>query len=430
MSIPAVGVSNIMLRLAAYRLFLFVFPLIVAIFVFAKTSTSEVEYTAYARLLPPQANNTTATSLASQIGGNAVLGASALTLKNPSDLYASIFLSRFVQDYVIREYQLAKYYGEPDIDSLRHLVSRKTKVEVGRDGIITLAYTDQSSEKSAQIANGMIAAMYRLAKDLSRNEASRRSEFYDTLIEEAVKKREIVSKRLVEAEKASGLTRLKGQEEASAAVVIELKGLIATREVELQKLSVVATQYHPEIIRIQSELSALRNQLEKISENRVMSNAKGSVPITAQSSHDKESNLASSVGKFVLPFDSYAELRSQVEPLRREEDVANQVVEQLVKAKALSKVDESRDLAVISVLDPATAPTKKSGPRVMMSTISATIISFLMAFVLALAWDVLLARDARRSRWADVFWAFFGRGRSFSFAKKNAKNTQENKDTP
>ena len=66
----------------------------------------------------------------------------------------------------------------------------------------------------------------------------------------------------------------------------------------------------------------------------------------------------------------------------------------------------------------------------MMSTISATIISFLMAFVLALAWDVLLARDARRSRWADVFWAFFGRGRSFSFAKKNAKNTQENKDTP
>ena len=190
-----------------------------------------------------------------------------MTLKNPSDLYASIFLSRFVQDYVIREYQLAKYYGEPDIDSLRHLVSRKTKVEVGRDGIITLAYTDQSSEKSAQIANGMIAAMYRLAKDLSRNEASRRSEFYDTLIEEAVKKREIVSKRLVEAEKASGLTRLKGQEEASAAVVIELKGLIATREVELQKLSVVATQYHPEIIRIQSELSALRNQLEKIRRN-------------------------------------------------------------------------------------------------------------------------------------------------------------------
>ena len=61
MSIPAVGVSNIMLRLAAYRLFLFIFPLIVAIFVFAKTSTSEVEYTAYARLLPPQANNTTAT---------------------------------------------------------------------------------------------------------------------------------------------------------------------------------------------------------------------------------------------------------------------------------------------------------------------------------------------------------------------------------
>lgn len=416
MSVPAIGISTILLRLAQYRWILFLLPTCAAVLFAIKALLSPVEFTAYARLLPPQANNTTASSLASQIGGNAMLGASALTLKNPSDLYASIFFSRYVQDYVITEFQLAKYYKEYDLDSLRSLVSKNTKVEVGRDGIITLSYTDESNQKAAQITNGMITAMYKLAKELARNEALRRSEFYDTLIDESIQKRNLVTEKLVNVEKKYGLTRLKGQEEASSAALIEIKGMIATKEIELQTISVTATPYHPEFVRIKAELEALKIQLQKLTTPKLPSTVNQSENTTDLSTQAEHHRLPATQNQdsknvnnqFIIPFESYAEVRSIVESLRREEELTNQVVEQLIKAKALSRVDESRDLAVISVLDAATPPTKKSGPRVTLMTISAAIITFLLTMMGLLMWDVLLAGDARKSRWTQVFWAFFG----------------------
>lgn len=406
MTIPAVGVSSLMLRLAAYRWFLLLFPLLLALAVGIKSMLSPPEFTAYARLLPPQANNTTASSLASQIGGNAVLGAAALTLKNPSDLYASLFLSRSVQDDVIESFNLTERYQESDLDVLRDHLAKNTRVEVGRDGIITLAFTDKTSEAAADIANGMIAAMYRIAKRLARNEAARRSEFYDVLIEEATHSREAASQRLLEIEKATGLTRLKGQEEASSATIVELQGLIATREVELRRMAVVATESHPEVQRVRSELAALRAQLSAISQPRRPASAPPSIRPHTQYFASAPRRKSSEPEQILLPFVSYAELRNKVEPLRREEEVANQMVEQLVKAKALSRVDESRDIAVISVLDAATPPTRKSGPRVVMNTVAAGLIGVLLAFLLALVWDVLFAQDARKSRWKQVFLAF------------------------
>jgi uncharacterized protein involved in exopolysaccharide biosynthesis len=75
------------------------------------------------------------------------------------------------------------------------------------------------------------------------------------------------------------------------------------------------------------------------------------------------------------------------------------VLAQLIKARALSRVDESRDFSVISILDAAVAPTKKSGPRVYVNAIAAGLIGFFLALILALTWDLLFSDPARRARW-------------------------------
>jgi hypothetical protein len=245
----------------------------------------------------------------------------------------------------------------------------------------------------------------------------------------------------MEFEKASGLTRLKGQEEASSAVVVELQGLIATREVELRRMAVVATENHPDMVRMRAEVAGLREQLRAISQPRNLratpssAAAKTSVLAPTPSAPSASASSAASSasapsltpatpattpigagkddnnnGQILLPFQSYAALRRQAEPLRREEEISSEVVEQLVKAKALSRVDESRDLAVISVLDAATPPTRKSGPRVVVNTVAAGVIGLLLAVLAVLVWDLLFAQDARQLRWRNVFFAFVGRG--------------------
>lgn len=406
MSVPAVGVSSILLRLSRYRWLLILMPLVLGMLVGVQSYRSLPVFTAYARLLPPQTNTATASSLLNQIGGTAVLGASALTLKNPSDLYASLFFSRTVQENVIAQFGLAKHYGEYDKDELCALIAKRTKVEVGRDGIITLAYTDKSSESAAAIANGMIQAMYKIARILARGESQRKVEFYDSLIVEAKEKIEISNSKLFETEKALGLSRLKGQEEASVAVVVELRGLIATREVELRKMAVVATREHPEVIRMQSELDALRAQLLSISQPKEK--------LIVSGAERKKSLIKDDI---FIPLQDYAALRAKVEPLRREDEINSNVLEQLIKARALSRIDESRDFSVISILDPAVAPTKKSGPRVFVNASVGGFIGFLLAIICALTWDILFTDEARRERWHKVLHSFF----PFKFRKRSIK---------
>jgi uncharacterized protein involved in exopolysaccharide biosynthesis len=56
MSVPAVGLSNILLRLMRYRLWLVLFPLALGLSTGIYSKLQWPVFTAYARLLPPQTN--------------------------------------------------------------------------------------------------------------------------------------------------------------------------------------------------------------------------------------------------------------------------------------------------------------------------------------------------------------------------------------
>ena len=395
MSVPAVGLSNILMRLMRYRLWLVVFPLALGLATGIYSKLQWPVFTAYARLLPPQTNASSATALLNQVGGGAAVGAAALTLKNPSDLYASMLLSRTVQDDAIARFKLQAHYSIDDIDLVRVEVAKRTKVEVGKDGIITLSYTDKTGLMAADVANGLIEAMYRVASRLARQDDARRMAFYDRLIEEARQTQEAADLKLLEVEVKTGLTRMKGQEESSTAAMVELRGMIATREVELAKSSVTATARHPEMVRLQSELTGLRAQLGRL-EPRV--SGKSGLPDDGV----KKFEQARRDKNLFLPFGDYAQRRALVEPARRDVENAQNVVAQLVKAREFSRGDDTRDLSVMQILDDAVAPTRKSGPKVVFNAVAATIVGFFFAVMAALVWDILFTDMDRRQRWRLV----------------------------
>jgi tyrosine-protein kinase Etk/Wzc len=412
MTIPTIGLSSILMRLARYRRLLVFTPIVVGCTAGLVAAFSLPIFTSYARLLPPQTNTATASTLLNQVGGSAALGASALTLKNPSDLYASLFMSRSIQDEVIKRFDLMQHYQEDDMDQLRLLVAKRTRVDVGRDGIITLSYTDKTSERAAQIANGMIDAMYSIGQRLARDEAERRQGFYEILINEAKARLHSADQRLLEREEETGLTRLKGQEEASVAAITELRGMIATRQVDLAKMRQSGTDRHPQVVRMRAELLALQSQLQGLEHV-------GKIRPENLESADTSRWVRDGKALFV-PFKDYPRMRALIEPLRREVEMNNNVIEQLVKARALSRVDESRDLSVIQVLDGAVAPTRRSGPRPLLNAAVGGVIGFLLAALAALFWDLLFTNDLRRERWKNVIHSFS------PFHTKNVSATGDN----
>jgi tyrosine-protein kinase Etk/Wzc len=317
------------------------------------------------------------------------------TLKNPSDLYASLFLSRTVQDAVIEKFNLQESYEIDDADDLRLEVAKRTKVSVGKDGVISLSYTDLSAQGSADIANGLIEAMYQVARRLARDDTRRRLEFYDGLLDEARKKYQVASQKLLEMERETGLTRLKGQEESSASAMAELRGLIATREVELQRASLVATDRNPDVMRLRQELGALRGQLSRLeSSGRLPEQSK----FTGKDD-PKSKNL-------FVPFNQYADRRTLVEPLRQEIEIMEKLIADLTKAREFSRGDETRDLSVMQVLDYAVPPTRKAGPKVVGNAIIAFVIVAILTAVLVVLFDILFTDPQRRARWDRVRQSF------------------------
>lgn len=400
MSIPVVGLSSILLRLSHYKKLLIWLPLCIGLLAGLVSKLMNPYFSAYAKLLPPQTNSSSASTLLNQVGGNAaVLGASALTLKNPSDLYASLLLSRTVQDKVITDFKLAEHYDIDDADMLRGHVLKRTKVQVGKDGVITLSYTDKTAELSAAVTNALIDSMYDTAKRLAREDTKRRMEFYDNLIHDAGKRLQTADKRLMELEMKTGLTRMKGQEESSVAATTELRGLIVTREIEYAKAREVITERHPEMLRMRTELQSLRDQLARI-ESTGRYRATGTEDILKQYESSKRNR------GLLLSFQEYSQLRTLVEPARRDVESLEKVLAELGKAREFSIGDETRDLSVMQVLDRAVPPSRKAGPKVLLNAVIGAVLGFLLVAIGAILWDILFTDPARRDRWKNVFRAF------------------------
>lgn len=366
------SLPRLLLRLSRYRAALLFVPALASAAALGSAALAPDEYTAMARLLPPRTNTATATSMLSQIGGTETLGASALTLKSPSELYASLFLSRSVQDAVIVRFELAERLGDNDMDSLRQFLVAHTHVEVREDGIIELKYVDDDPVKAAMIVNGMIDAVYLKAQQLSKMEADNRLAFYDQIIGETRARLVSAEAALRALESDTGYTRLKGQEEASSLTAAELESTLMARRTQLSRMLTVATEAHPAVRRMRAEIDALQASRRAI--------GKGHEP------------------GVVMQVGTFPDLQAQIEPARRELQIQTEVLEYLTKARQLSRVDEKRDLSNVQVLDAAVPPTQKSGPRAMRNLILSVAIAFMLTLMACLAWDMLMQDRTQRRR--------------------------------
>lgn len=391
------SLPRLIVRMARYRRWLIAVPVLACMIAAAANLLATPRYTALARLLPPRTNTATAQALLNQIGGSETIGASALTLDSPSELYASMFLSRSVQDHCIAHFDLARRYDEPDVDALRQLMAGKTRVDVREDGIIELRFEDRDPRFAAAIVNGMIDAVYRKAQALSHAESEGRLSFYDEIIAETRRRLGTAETALRALEAETGYTRLKGQEETTSLTVGDLESALLARETQLARMLATATEAHPSVQRIRREIAALRGKRKALDQAGAAGDA---VPGNA-------TGTPSGNGSLILPVGRFPSLQARVEPARREVQIQKEVLEHLMKARQLSRIDEKRDLSNVQVLDRAVPPTRKSGPRIVRNTVLATTIAAVLALLACLGWDTFYQNRRHRRVLQRLLRAYF-----------------------
>ncbi len=322
----------------------------------------EPVFRAQARVLPPQVSSTVASNLMMLVGGSGDLAASAAGQKNPSELYLGILRSRSVLLPLIEAHQLVAHYRVETIDDAERRLNANLATTLGKDGIIVIEVSDKDAALSATLCNAAIEQMYEVSRRLASDERQRRNNFYAPWLADARGRLVQAESRLREAERRTGLARIKGQEESVISTAAELQSQITSIASAAAAMRAYATPGNPELQRVEAQLGALRarySQMERRTEG-----GQNSLHVSLSSAN---------------------ETAEEVSRLRRDAKLQEGLLEIVSRIAELSKVDETRDLSLIKILDRAVAPTKQISPRRSINATLGAGVGFFIMFMFVLA---------------------------------------------
>jgi len=313
-------------------------------------------YSATAKILPPQKDSGGGLSaLLGQAGGLAGLaGLAGGGLGGGSELYLGMLKSRSVADAVIKRLDLTTVYKSKTLEAARKRLDDAVKVQVGKDGIISIITEDHDPKRSALLANAFVDELGKTTIRLNLSKAGTERMFLE-------KRLELVKKDLVAAENdlktfAQGhkIVQVDAQAKASLEGVARLKAELASKEVQLAVLSSNQTEQSPEVKAIRTGISQLKGELGALVGN--------------SSSQDGIPALGNIPGVGLDYFRKLRELKTQ-----------EAIFEQLTKQYEMAKLNEAKDSSSFQVLDEAVVPINKSKPLRALIVILATMAGFVVA---------------------------------------------------
>lgn len=373
----SVDLLDIALVLAARKWSILIFSFTVAVITAVIVLFMPKIYTATATMMPPQKENS-ASAMLGELGGLASLvgggggAAGMLGLKNPDDLYIGLLRSQTVADGIIQQFHLEKVYHTKLLSSTRGALKGQTKILAEKSSLISIAVQDRDPTRAAAIANAYIAQLHHLMSHLAVTSAAQRRLFFQQQVD--LEKTQLANAELAleKTELKTGIIQPQGQAGAVIATIMQLRAQISARQVELGALSTSATSQNSEVITLQSQIQALRQQLADFEKGHPGSAAIAGNPLTPTSE---------------VP-------QASLEYLRRMRDVKyhETLYELMARQYEMARVDEARQSQMIQVVDPALVPDRRSWPPRTLLVLLAAI----LAGILASFWAVLQAFYRRR----------------------------------
>jgi len=316
-------------------------------------------YTANVKILPPQQTQSMASvAMASQLGPLASLG-SSLGLRNSSDVYVSMLRSDTIANTLIDRFSLMSVYKSKwRVDAQKKLESR-TDVVMSKDGVISVSVDDRSPQLAAELANGYIEELEKLAKKLAVTEAGKRRLFYESEVKSELDELSKAELGLKQTQEKTGIFTLESQAKAVIESVAALRATVAAQQIQVQAMRSFATPENPDLIKAENELAAAEAQLNRM-EKRTGSGSTLDMPLSAMPT-------------------------AGLEYLRRYREVRyhESLFALLARQYEAARIDEGKDPVIIQELDKATPPEKKSSPHRAIILVIVVILAVLIAVMLA-----------------------------------------------
>jgi uncharacterized protein involved in exopolysaccharide biosynthesis len=337
---------DVALPLAQHWKLLLLGPLLAALLALGLSYLIPVTYTSRTVFLPPQQQQSTAASALAQLGALSGLVGGATGIKSPADQYVALLQSATVADRLIDEFKLMQVYDVDMRFKAREALEKNVRITLGKkDGLISIEVDDRSPQRAADMANRHVEELRRLTSQLALTEAQQRRLFFKTQLAQT-------RDRLTQAQQAlqaSGFSQgaLRADAKASAEGYARLRAEATAAEVRLSTLRRNLADNTPEVQQALSVLGSLRAQLGKLEDTTDVNGG------------------PDYIGKF------------------REFKYQETLFELFARQYELARVDESRESALIQVVDVAKPAEWKSRPKRALIAVASGIAALMLltAFV-------------------------------------------------
>ena len=359
---PTVGLTDLLTWLGEGKRLIAAVTLGVAIAALIYAFLTPPIFTARATMLAPGSQQQSGSSAALAALGSLGGLAGGLAPKSPDELYVALMKSDSVLRALANRFKLLEHYHTDTFETLRKLVPGYIRISTDKkSGLITVEVDDESAKFAADLANAHKDEVAKILERLAVSEAQLRRVFFENQLKETKENLVKAEQALQVVQEKSGVIVLDKQAEALIGGAALLRAQIVEREVQLKVLRTSATDQNPDVIRLNSELRALRTELARM-----------------------ESSTEAPTGSAVdLPVGKIPAAAIDYVRARRELKLQETLLEGMVRQYEIAKLDEAKEGPGLQQVDIALPPDRKSKPSRALIVLASALIALLLtsAFV-------------------------------------------------
>jgi uncharacterized protein involved in exopolysaccharide biosynthesis len=275
-----------------------------------------------------------------------------------------------------------------------------TKItEDKKSGVITIEVEDTSRVRARDLAQGYLDELNKLVTRTNTSAAHRERVFIEKRLHAVQANLEDAELKLSQFSSKSSAVDIKEQTRAMVDAGARVQAELLVEQSGLQSLRQIYGDGNVRVRETEARIASLQGDLTKMTGS--------SAPLTATEVHDIETNseAADDKGELYPPLRQLPRLAVPYTDLYRRMKIQEAVFELLTQQYEMARIEEAKDVAAVSVIDPPSIPEKKSFPHRLLLTLLLTFLSFATASTLILVrhhWSSVAPEDPRKRLMAEV----------------------------
>lgn len=353
------------------------------------------QYESAARLMPPDQQGSSAALLAAVSGRSAAslgplasLAGGLLGGRTSTALFMDLLQSSSISGRIIDRFNLQSVYGKRyRIDTEKYLARHTSVVDDKKSGVITLTVTDKDPVRARDIAQAYVEELNQIVTTSNTSSARREREFIESRLVTARQQLNTAEKALSEFSSVNTTLDIKEQTHTMVDAAARLQAELIAAQSERESLTQVYGDDNVRLRAARARIASLQHELTKLS-------GSSAALISDSGKMDTEDGASLYPSLRQLP-----RLAVPYAALYRDVRIREMVFELLSQEYEAARIEEAKDMPVVSVFDPPLVPEKKSSPHRLLLMLAFTAAAGALCcffIVVRFHWDALSPSDPRR----------------------------------